>query len=248
MPHAAGRTGSAAVASLVRSRCKSARVNVQRNGRAAARQRNRSRSDSASWHVSGCGRAPAWASVPASGRRPWPHDAPSRCPGSRRRAPPSSTVADLMTASTRLSKAAMPLRASRHPKRRARWISQAARYAQAPRRCYSCSMRIARPGVTGVGAWRRWRAPKDQPRDSWLGPEVRLPLHSALLQRGPQPLVDFWATWCAPYLAELPTLRELHAAYESQEPGPTGIKVEAARWFRWSRPSGRLVQSAGTAA
>lgn len=54
------------------------------------------------------------------------------------------------------------------------------------------------------------------------------------LLRGRVVLVDFWATWCAPCLAELPRLRALHARYRARDLVIIGISLDrsSTRDFR----------------
>lgn len=44
--------------------------------------------------------------------------------------------------------------------------------------------------------------------------------------RGKYVLVDFWATWCAPCVAELPTLRRLHASLNAEEFVIVGVAAD----------------------
>jgi thiol-disulfide isomerase/thioredoxin len=59
--------------------------------------------------------------------------------------------------------------------------------------------------------------------------------------RGRVVLVDFWATWCAPCLADLPRLQRLHARYGRTDLTILGVSVDrsAAREFRsWLQRQG----------
>jgi thiol-disulfide isomerase/thioredoxin len=46
-------------------------------------------------------------------------------------------------------------------------------------------------------------------------------------QRGKVVLVDFWATWCAPCISELPHLQKLSEAYDPSEFAMVGIVLES---------------------
>lgn len=46
-------------------------------------------------------------------------------------------------------------------------------------------------------------------------------------QKGKVILVDFWATWCVPCLAELPALQRLHESYDPEEFTMVGIVLES---------------------
>ena len=63
-----------------------------------------------------------------------------------------------MTCSTSLPNGAMPVVGSQRPNSRAWCTSQAARYASAPPRSYSCSTRIALATAGGRVGWQRQRA------------------------------------------------------------------------------------------
>ncbi|HUF23848.1 MAG TPA: TlpA disulfide reductase family protein [Vicinamibacterales bacterium] len=59
--------------------------------------------------------------------------------------------------------------------------------------------------------------------------------------RGRVVLLDFWATWCAPCLAEMPRLKKLHAAYDRKDFVIIGISLDTLdrRAFRsWVRRNG----------
>jgi thiol-disulfide isomerase/thioredoxin len=47
--------------------------------------------------------------------------------------------------------------------------------------------------------------------------------------RGKVVLVDFWATWCGPCIAELPNIQKVHAAYHAKGFDIIGIALENAR-------------------
>jgi thiol-disulfide isomerase/thioredoxin len=44
--------------------------------------------------------------------------------------------------------------------------------------------------------------------------------------RGRIVLVDFWATWCAPCLAEMPRLKQLHAGYSREDLIIIGVSLD----------------------
>lgn len=59
--------------------------------------------------------------------------------------------------------------------------------------------------------------------------------------RGKVVLLDFWATWCAPCLAELPRLRRLHEELEREGLVIVGVSLdamEARRFASWTQRQG----------
>lgn len=61
---------------------------------------------------------------------------------------------------------------------------------------------------------------------SWRAVDVEGRVWSSESLRGRVVLIDFWATWCAPCLAELPRLRQLHATYPAREFVIVGVSLD----------------------
>jgi thiol-disulfide isomerase/thioredoxin len=47
--------------------------------------------------------------------------------------------------------------------------------------------------------------------------------------KGKVVLVDYWATWCGPCIAEMPTLRKLHEKYKTQGFEIVGVSIDEDR-------------------
>jgi thiol-disulfide isomerase/thioredoxin len=68
--------------------------------------------------------------------------------------------------------------------------------------------------------------------------------------RGRVVLLDFWATWCAPCLAEMPRLKRLYAAYPREDFMLVGISLDGSdrrmftSWLRRNRIGWPQVQDA----
>jgi peroxiredoxin len=57
----------------------------------------------------------------------------------------------------------------------------------------------------------------------------------AALERGPV-LVDFWATWCRPCLASLPSVQALHERWRERGLTVIGVSIDGPRNFARVRP------------
>jgi thiol-disulfide isomerase/thioredoxin len=79
------------------------------------------------------------------------------------------------------------------------------------------------------------------PAPTWTATDIDgRPLSSSSL-RGRVVLVDFWATWCAPCLAELPRLQRLHDTYGDRGLTIVGVSLDrsSTRDFRsWLQRQG----------
>ena len=90
-------------------------------------------------------------------------------------------------------------------------------------------------GGIGIGVWRYRATPSIENAD-WLfelelpGPDgqvTRLSQH-----RGPLTVVNFWATWCAPCIEEMPELSSLHTEWQSGPAKFVGLAVDSPSQVR----------------
>lgn len=75
----------------------------------------------------------------------------------------------------------------------------------------------------------------------WQATDIEGRTWSSSTLRGRVVLVDFWATWCAPCLEELPRLKRLHARYGARELTIIGVSLDrsSGRDFRsWLQRQG----------
>jgi thiol-disulfide isomerase/thioredoxin len=95
--------------------------------------------------------------------------------------------------------------------------------------------------VTMIGAWSgtgivRAAAPEPGAAESGAAPALyalSLPdannaPHALSVYRGRPLVVNFWASWCAPCVREMPDLSALHQQYEARGIGLIGIAVDSA--------------------
>jgi len=106
-------------------------------------------------------------------------------------------------------------------------------------------MTLAMTVVAVMLAWPMELGTRDAdhtaPLPAWQAIDLDGRTWSSETLRGRVVLIDFWATWCAPCLAELPRLRRLHAAYGSREFVIIGVSLDrsSVRDFRsWLQRQG----------
>lgn len=92
--------------------------------------------------------------------------------------------------------------------------------------------------ATAIGSSGATASPE---RQAWRAVDLEGRAWSSDALRGRVVLVDFWATWCAPCLAELPRLRQLHATYAARDLVIIGVSLDrsSVRDFRsWLQRQG----------
>jgi len=84
----------------------------------------------------------------------------------------------------------------------------------------------ANAGTPGAAAWVT-RADADRALATFTATDLDGRRWTARDMHGRVVLLDFWATWCAPCLAELPRLKRLYAAYRRAGFEILGISLDA---------------------
>jgi thiol-disulfide isomerase/thioredoxin len=86
-------------------------------------------------------------------------------------------------------------------------------------------------GERFLGSYWYQRPTTDQPGTEVeiAGPTVQGPAFDLKALRGKVVLVDFWATWCGPCIAELPNLRAVYDRYHAQGFEVVGVSLDESR-------------------
>lgn len=84
------------------------------------------------------------------------------------------------------------------------------------------------PAVSSARVVPAPRAPSVAPSTTWRAVDLDGRTWSSEALRGRVVLVDFWATWCAPCLADLPRLKRLHATYPARDFVIVGVSLDRA--------------------
>lgn len=107
-----------------------------------------------------------------------------------------------------------------------------------PQRRHWLIAAVAASGLAG-GAWYALREERDLPGASTVAPMFTLTFDDA--QGHPQPLsqwkgrwllVNFWATWCAPCVEEMPMLQQAARDYRSRDVAFVGVGIDTAAAIR----------------
>ncbi len=85
------------------------------------------------------------------------------------------------------------------------------------------------PAVKAVAAERRQREAVGKPFDIAFVDAIKGAEVSSKTLKGKVVVVDFWATWCGPCVAEMPKMKELYARYRDKGVEFVGVSLDAPK-------------------